>query len=215
MFEEHKLKWTPEKIARFWKHKFKRGNQFNEQASKKLLKIVFRHIKPKSVLDYGCGTGGLIAALLERGVWAYGTDMDDLVTQRFKNETNFCGFTIPPNCDAIFITEVIEHIEDLKLVFDSFPKFKYLVATVPYNEDLKSYETICPDCGAVFNNRQHVESYDEKKIIRRMENYGLAKIFCKAVNLSDTPLRGAVKRIYRFLFRVPHDHPHLIYIGKK
>jgi len=226
MFTPHTIQWTPEVIARFWDYKYKTCPiQFNEHGSEALLKIVFKHIpKPGLALDYGCGTGGLLDALLKQGIDACGYDVspgaEAIVNSRFGINPNYKGFFLPTTpCDAVFLTEVVEHIP-LGDLHETFAALKpaigphtYVVITVPYKEKLENYITICPDCGATFNTRQHVESYDEDKLVPALETCGLKKVFCKPINLSDNFSRGFLKRGYHFLTRTPHDYPTLLYIG--
>jgi SAM-dependent methyltransferase len=62
----------------------------------------------KSILDYGCGMGGVVKALRELNVNAYGYDESD-----FAIEYSFCqGYCrrVQKGCEVIFCKDVLEHI---------------------------------------------------------------------------------------------------------
>ena len=123
-----RLEWTPEKIQKFWDFQSHTNQSyFSYQVSGALLKLVGPSIRDcRTVLDYGSGPGFLIAALLEKGYEAAGVDFSEKsierVTERFKGAKGFLGaFSLAAlvqsqkKFDAIFVLEVIEHLDDKAL----------------------------------------------------------------------------------------------------
>ena len=100
----------------------------------------------KSVVDLGCGDGGLLALLKDHGIEAYGYDLmpkniDYAVNIRGVDAryTDFNSNNID-YADIAIMTEVLEHMEDPHSVVKNLPS-KFIVASSPYNEnDLHHYE---------------------------------------------------------------------------
>jgi SAM-dependent methyltransferase len=100
----------------------------------------------KTVVDLGCGDGGLLYLLKQQGIEAWGydlmpTNIDYAVNVRGVNAryTNFNADQIE-YADITVMTETLEHMEDPHSVVKNLPS-KYLVASSPYNEnDINHYE---------------------------------------------------------------------------
>ena len=72
--------------------------------------------------------------------------------------------------DCVVMSEVLEHLNDEVLnatigeVFRVLrPKGKF-IGTVPYNEDIKAAQVMCPHCSEVFHRVGHVQSFTAKRI---------------------------------------------------
>jgi SAM-dependent methyltransferase len=100
------------------------------------LKRAGYELSPRSkVLDFGCGSGGLVYEFRDLGYDAYGFDIHDRVRYRTSDDRAFFGFVENPQTDtsnalispgrfripfgddtfdAIFSTSVIEHVMDLR-----------------------------------------------------------------------------------------------------
>ena len=106
---------------------YKNKNSFYYKNLKKLLSSLIP--KEKSVYEVGCGTGDLLASLKPRR--GYGMDIsDEMITiakSRHKNRknlffTNRSQFTVHGSLDYIFMSDVIEHLENPKEVFNKISK---------------------------------------------------------------------------------------------
>ena len=173
------LQWTPELIARFWDFESSHhGNYFAEQFGGAIVGS-FADLLPKdaTVLDYGCGAGGLLPHLLARGGRVYGLDQSpasrEEVRRRFGNHPSFAGALAPDEAsalegqtDVVFCVEVIEHLDDKALV-TLVSRVRALlrlggiaIFTTPNREDLDDSSIYCPACESLFHRWQHVRSWD-------------------------------------------------------
>lgn len=110
----------------------------------------------KSVLEVGCGTGGLAHMLAETSRVQYrGFDFSPVAVERAQarlaGKANiFVGDARAPavyadSTDAIICTEVLEHIEDDRGVVENWPKGVYCICSVPnFDADnhVRFFETV-------------------------------------------------------------------------
>jgi len=122
-----------------------------------------------SILDLGCGNG-VVTNLLVDQYPVVGIDLSH----------HALGWVRAPRCqgsavalpfaqksfDTLISTEVLEH-----LPHDSFLAAlaeiarvtqRYLLITVPWNENLELEQSICPKCKARFNRNYHMRSFDRQ-----------------------------------------------------
>lgn len=100
----------------------------------------------KSVVDLGCGDGGLLELLKQNNITAYGYDLMPKNIDYAKNVrgvdaryTDFNNDDIE-YADIAVMTEVLEHMEDPHSVVKNLPS-KFIVASSPYNEtNIHHYE---------------------------------------------------------------------------
>ncbi len=92
---------------------------------------IVKDIGPTTVLDAGCASGYLVAALRDRGVSAYGIDISDYAISKVREDIKpYCkvGSIIEPldkKYDLIISIEVIEHLsaKDGRLAIENLCKF--------------------------------------------------------------------------------------------
>ncbi len=241
-FNKHEVVWTEEKIKNFWDSFDSSGiDYFSKTASRKIFQLTKKYLKKNSrVLDYGCGEGDLIGYLLSQGVSCQGLDYSvkalAKVEEKFAGHPQFLGVMLSGNSssksidagafDFIFSIETLEHTlpAQLPLVIDElFRLLKqggYLFITVPNNEKLEKYKTICSDCGAVFHYMQHLNSFSAARLSDLLAKQGFKKIFCRTAFLGES--RGIFHKmkysLNLFLSKVSGKKPfspHLIYLGQK
>lgn len=114
-------------------------------AAKELVKQAIK-LGGKSVVDLGCGDGGLLQILKEDSITSWGydlmpTNIDYAINVR-KVDARYTDFNSNDidYADIAIMTEVLEHMEDPHSIVKNLPS-KYLVASSPYNEtDLSHYE---------------------------------------------------------------------------
>lgn len=159
----------------------------------------------------------MINILYKRGYECYATTLTDESLKMLKEKfalTNISFYkaeiiNLPFEdnfFDYVFATEILEHLltddlilglKEVKRILKPFGKF---IITTPYKEDLQ--EVICPDCGAVFNPGQHLQSFNEKNMKEILENIGLYVEYSKLVPkipLSNNFLKDSFKKLLAFI----------------
>jgi|GEM_PF-1312296 ubiquinone/menaquinone biosynthesis C-methylase UbiE len=222
-FKLHKVIWTREKIRTLWQYyenisDFHKIKFLGEDFYINLLNYVKKFIKTKGkLLDISCGVGTLINILYKRGYECYATTLVDeslkMLKEKFAStnisfyKAEITNLPFEDNFfDYVFATEILEHLltddlilglKEVKRILKPFGKF---IITTPYKEDLQ--EVICPDCGAVFNPGQHLQSFNEKNMKEILENIGLYVEYCKLVPkipLSNNFLKDSFKKLLAFI----------------
>jgi SAM-dependent methyltransferase len=78
--------------------------------------------------------------------------------------------------DCVTCLQVLEHIPnpDYKASLSELARVskKYLLISVPYNEDLKRGFTECPACGSAFNADLHLRSYSDSTMKNLFKDFG-------------------------------------------
>lgn len=187
------LHWTPELVARFWDYESSRhGHYFAEQYGAAIV-ASFGDLLPAgaTVVDYGCGAGGLLPHLLERAGAVWGIDHSPAsraeVGKRFGGHPRFAGTLAPDataplagKADALFCVEVIEHLDDAALA-SLLERIRALlkpggiaIFTTPNAEPLDKSEVFCPSCEQVFHRWQHVRSWERASLAALLERNGFA-----------------------------------------
>jgi SAM-dependent methyltransferase len=125
-----------------------------------------------SILDIGCGDGRVTNRLTTRYVRVVGLD-NSIEALRYLRASAILGniehLPFPDKTfDLVLCSEVLEH-----LPFSVYSKAlaeiervaaKYIIITVPNNEDLRESSTVCPACSCRFHPSRHVRSFDVRGI---------------------------------------------------
>jgi len=226
-FSPHEVEWTPDKLRRFWD--FTANNMgdlyFAKMVGHSVVAYAARHIRIGTSLDLGCGEGDLIVHLLKHGR-CFGADQSPAsvaaVNVRFAGHRNFAGAAVGteglPLVDTIFMLEVVEHLDD-NVLNDAIAKARSLlkpggsiVITTPNDEDLSLSRRMCPDCGCVFHQMQHVRSWSAATLSERMSQLGFHTLQCKPTLFSPHHAAGAVIDRLRY-WLLQRKMPNLVYIG--
>ena len=209
-FEPHEIEWTTEKSKRLWdfygsRPEF-RKTFFGYQAGRYVAPMLVKDTAladDARLLEFSCGQGDVIAALLPylRGKQeVHATDFSrtyvEAVAKRFGGEARFNGATLierlpstlpPAHFDAVFSTEVIEHLTDDELS-QMLTECKRVLKpggrvflTTPNAEDYDIAKVMCPDCGCIFHKWQHLRTWTADSLRQRMEAAGLRTRLVKAV----------------------------------
>lgn len=200
----HNLRWTREKINNFWDALSSNTDvseyYFGENCGPYFVRAIKKDLVGKSLLDIGFGNGAILKLLVQRKFLVYGIESSieniNKALENFKSigiEPDLRKFKIPLPFesnffDNILLTEVIEHLiegeintilnESYRILNDN----GVIVITVPYKENLRKSFVVCPDCGAIFHNIQHITSWDENSIKETLERIGF-KI--KKIKITD------------------------------
>lgn len=233
----HEITWNEKKISRIWDYYSSnpsiRNQYFGFKAGKHVIKEITRNMdirKLDKILDFSCGPGDLLDALLpllKGNQKAYGVDISlssvDLVNERFKDDNNFAGAELLENFskiyqggmfDLIISTEVVEHLNDsdleqmLQEAKRTMKKGGYLVITTPNDEDREANKTICPDCGCIFHRWQHQRSFTAESLKNELKKHSFVTRSIRAVAWASQ-----IRKYLGFIKPLPKNG--LIYIGQK
>jgi len=220
-FDPRPVRWGPENTARFWDYyEGKRAIEhlyFAKQVGEHVALLAERSAglrAAKRILDVSCGRGDLIEHLLKfvkNGQMIFATDMSaESVTTtntRFDGVESFAGAQcitdlsdLPENYyDLILMTEVIEHLSPdetpsvlRKLATLAAPGGRVLITT-PNDENLKTMDVMCPDCGCTFHRWQHQQSWT----LERLRELVIA---AQLTPCKSAKIRWGGTRIKRFLY---------------
>jgi 2-polyprenyl-3-methyl-5-hydroxy-6-metoxy-1,4-benzoquinol methylase len=193
MVEQKKIIWNSSNVAYFWtsylnnssKHGVWMSEGSGKSIKKRMKKILPKRFlsTPKSICDWGCGTGNFAKSYAAKGHKVFALDQKEIVSQIPQGLNNLIGLsdsTVIHDCslDLVYALEVIEHIIDseMKKTFSEWrrilKKDGYLLLTTPNDEDLDSNSIVCPNCETQFHSVQHVRSLSTNSISVLMAENG-------------------------------------------
>lgn len=239
------MHWTPEMVTAFWDYESRFPKRFFTYSRRhEMIRQISRYLpKGCAVLDYGCGPGNLIEALLSSGFRVAGLDSSpstrETVRVRYADHPNFIGVYDQDEIgesalkfDAIIVAEVIEHLYDDQL--DSLlvtlkglsNSETHVVLTTPNEECLEESYILCPVSGELFHRWQHVRNWSEASVSDYLARRGFThtRTFTTdfdatlAIRGKHNPLRlrwwiAARERI-RYLMQSQRKRPHLVVVSK-
>lgn len=242
-FNVHEVEWNDEKVKRFWdfynNYEAFEDHWFSKTFGSAIVKFASKYISVQGkVLDYGIGKGHLAPHLLGiNGVELRAIDFSQEtvanINKQYGSYPNFkgCflvqGFPSPfaeGEFDVVMLIEAIEHLTDdylLPTIQEAYRILKpggKLVITTPNNEDLKSRNVMCPDCGCVFHRVQHIRSFTSQSLSELVGRYGFKQVFSGGIDFNEFRKSGLFHKGINFLKKsmgTRYRAPHLVYIGKK
>jgi 2-polyprenyl-3-methyl-5-hydroxy-6-metoxy-1,4-benzoquinol methylase len=193
MVVRKEIVWNASNVALFWKSYS--GNPKNHGAwmsegsrvtiTKKMREILPNNFlsDPKSICDWGCGTGNFAKAFVAKGHKVFGLDQGVIVSQIPSDSDRFIGISDSSviqdaELDLIYALEVIEHIIDSEIqkTFSEWrrilKKNGYLLLTTPNDENLEDNSIFCPNCETHFHSVQHVRSLSTRSISKMLAENG-------------------------------------------
>lgn len=216
------IEWTAAKVERFWEWWASSGPRnvqyFSETAARDVIELAAAHGALRGrILDFGCGKGHLLEALLRRGIACEGLDLSAesvaATKARCASHPRFGGVIHAPSIpvplpdesfDTVFLVEAIEHLLPDQLastlgdIHRLLRRGGKLVITTPNEEDLLANSIMCPDCGAVFHRMQHVSSFSRDSMAALLRKHGFDAATETRNIRSRSPLnavRDAVRRL--------------------
>ncbi|MCS6997629.1 MAG: methyltransferase domain-containing protein [Casimicrobiaceae bacterium] len=235
MFTEHPIQWNETTVARLWNW-YSRTSPFRDlYFAKRFGDLILRRSglapsAPLRILDFGCGPGFLWDHFKHVGVrWHYvGADFSaDSIAQLESKARGAHGFAgayrverlplpLPTaSFDAAFLVEVVEHLDDAQLapILGEMHRLLKpggrLVISTPNSEDLSQSMRLCPECGAIFHEWQHVRSWEAESLSEYMRRFGFRPV---RVRPEDFFARGAHRMAFNALRRALRgtSKPHLL-----
>ena len=135
-----------------------------------------------SIVDVGCGNGIFINYLKQNCSISriVGTDRSETALRMVNSESRLANIEQLPFEDREFdcatCLEVIEHLPQetfiRALAEISRVALKFIVITVPYNENLDESQTQCPECKTRFNADLHLRSFSTKTMTELFDSCG-------------------------------------------
>jgi SAM-dependent methyltransferase len=168
-----------------------------------------------AVLNIGIGNGWLERQCAGFGWTVYALDPDAMAARALsaKGITAVTG-TIDRlpfadgRFDAVFCSEVLEHLSDEQLtqamheITRVLKDDGLLIGTVPHREDLRENQVICPHCGELFHRWGHQQAFDKAAVRQALESAGLAIRRLSVRAFRDYAKATAVD-VAKFLIRWP------------
>lgn len=136
----------------------------------------------KNIADIGCGNGLFINQLRKERPSLQTMAFDRSATalqyvQGDKKEGSIEHLDFPDKSfDAVSCLEVIEHLP-IGLYEQALSELarisgKYLIISVPYDEDLEMDSNQCPSCKTIFNANLHLRRYDKSTFEHLFDAHG-------------------------------------------
>jgi len=153
-----------------------------------------------SILDAGCGNGEIANRLILQHKKVYGLDVSKESLQDVKSNKilgTLESLPFPDRCfDLVICSEVLEHVhfnvykESLKEI--ERVAAKYIIISVPNNENIKENFITCPDCGCNFHPSRHLRSFNLASV---------KDLFCQFITKSTSLCRPLVRSYPRILLK--------------
>ena len=242
-YKVHEVKWTDDKVKRFWDfyNNYPAFNNawFSKAVGKGIIAFVEKYFKiGGNVLDYGIGKGHFSNYLLDNKnlrikACDFSLETVNNINNQFKDNPNFkgCflvnGFPSSFNMgefEVVFLIEAIEHLTDDYLLPTMAEANRILkpggkfVVTTPNNENLLEQNVICPDCGGIFHRVQHVRSFTKESVSALFNKYGFKIIHCGATDFQEFGQNKFSYKIRNRIFKIfkkSYKPPHLVCIGER
>jgi SAM-dependent methyltransferase len=161
---------------KIWEHFQNEGiDSFSKSQGR--LEFLVRRLEPTMrVLNIGVGNGALESLAVIKGVDIWSLDPSERSIDRLRQSLNLgekaqVGYSqampfADSHFDAVVMSEVLEHLDDLilKATLDEVHRVLraggLFIGTVPARENLADSLVVCPDCGLQFHRWGHKSSFD-------------------------------------------------------
>ena len=181
-----------------------------------LVRVIARHVRssrPK-VLNIGVGSGHFEESALACGWEVHSLDPDATALERLSavGVTAHVGYIeqMPLDSaqfDAVVASEVLEHLHDsqraagLREIARVLKPGGWFLGTVPYNENLKAGDVICPCCGTLFHRWGHQKSFTLNALRAELTLYFEVRQLRRTafVSFRDRGLFGQFKSLARLM----------------
>ena len=181
-----------------------------------LVHSIARKVRPgvPRVLNIGVGSGHFETTALARGWNVSALDPDANAIARLSSlgvmghvgyieNTPFAESTF----DAVVASEVLEHLTDSQRAAGIVEIARVLkpggwfLGTVPYQEDLRTGNVLCPCCGVLFHRWGHEKSFSLASVRTEVSpQFEISELRCTAfVSFCDRSIGGKVKSFIRLM----------------
>lgn len=159
-----------------------------------------------SIIDIGCGDGRITNRLLPQYKHVVGLEQSSRALRYVRTEKILGSVEHLPfsdrSFDLVLCCEVLEH-----LPFKVYPRAleeiqrvaqKYIVVTVPNNEDIKKALITCPHCSCIFHPWRHLRSFSQKSITNIFNKFKVEIVRTYRPLVKVYPLLTVMERVARF-----------------
>jgi ubiquinone/menaquinone biosynthesis C-methylase UbiE len=162
-------------------------------------------LKINSCLDIGCGDGTVLDKLsFVSFKVALDISYNILMGLKTENKILSCSNALPFRSnyyDLIVCTEVLEHLQhkEFELTINEIERVakKYILISVPYQEDLSRKQTLCPKCSHIFHIHMHMRNFTLLQIEKLYKNFYLERyVFSKTQEKAISPWLLKIRRKY-------------------
>jgi SAM-dependent methyltransferase len=157
------------------------------------------------ILDSGCGDGILTNRLTGKFKRIVGIDSSKEAIQHVKAQKICCSIDDIPFQDGEFdltiCAEVLEHLPEVIYVKTKAElqrvSNRYIIVSVPYNEQIEKNLLKCGNCGCIYHAWRHMRSFDMKTIESLFNHFKLEKVvFCGNLNRRHNIFLLRAKRLF-------------------
>lgn len=147
----------------------------------------------KTVLDIGCGNG-IVTNMINKE-FVLGMDFAIIPLKNVKKNAICASINSIPlkehKFNLIIMTEVLEHLSDqiyIKAIQEiNRIKAKYLLITVPFEENLEADQCKCGSCGFIFNASHHYRRFNEGWYDESFPNYDVQFVKYASYKIPENP----------------------------
>jgi len=159
-------------------------NKFDHKLSSREQRRIYKTISlipndVNTVLEVGCGDGRLINPLIGKYKKVCGLDISKKALEHveaIKVRGRIENLPFEDNSfDIVLCCEVLEHLP-ISIYKKSIKEIervakKYIIVSVPNNEDIEISKIRCPYCGCNFHPHRHLRSYDDYNLKKLFPNF--------------------------------------------
>lgn len=181
-----------------------------------LVSVIARRVKtsPTRVLNIGVGSGHFEQTARARGWEVHSLDPDLVAIERLSAEgiIGHVGYIeqmqlADRHFDAVVASEVLEHLSDtqrsagLQEIARVLKPSGWFLGTVPYEENLKAGDVVCPCCGALFHRWGHQQSFTRESLQSELQPHFIVREIRRTafVSFRDRGPLGKLKSLARLL----------------
>lgn len=188
----------------FWE-----GDMLQDFANRERIEVTAKLIplEVKSIADIGCGNGVFVNFLKEGrpDLQIIGVDRSNTALRYVKTNKIIADIGSLPFDDMSFecvsCLEVIEHlpIPVFSQALSELTRIssKYIIVSVPYNENLQASYNRCPSCMSIFNHELHVRKFTDENFTQLLAGFGFECIKQEKLNVIETLVgHDLYKRIF-------------------
>ena len=232
-----RIEWTDDEIEEFWRYwRTRPDDYFSERFGDAITTFSQKRLGYLGeVLDFGAGTGGLLASCSRHEINCHGLEFDktgiDRLRQRFSADRFVAGILTSADIasfkdyfDTVFLIETIEHLPDrhlaptMRAILSVLKPGGKLVVSTPNDEDVEAGLVYCPVSKILFHPMQHLRSWNRSSLAAYLVSAGFEVTDTNEMDfqaLPGNPRSYRIKRLIKRLVNKRLKDPHLVSFAQK